>query len=61
MFDTPFKTQDYDVQANPVSMADDLLLDVAITAAQPADNDQKLIGYMQAARSALRQSKTSAC
>ena len=60
MFDTPFKTQDYDVQATPVSMADDLLLDVAITAAQPADNDQKLIGYMQAARSALRQSKTSA-
>ena len=60
MFDAPFKTQDYDVQATPVSMADDLLLDVAITAAQPADNDQKLIGYMQAARSALRQSKTSA-
>ncbi len=60
MFDTPFKTQGYDVQATPVSMADDLLLDAAITAAQPADYGQKLIGYMQVARSALRQSKTSA-
>ena len=60
MFDTPFKTQDYDVQATPVSMADDLLLDAAITAAQPADNGQKLVGFMQAARSVHRQSNAAA-
>jgi hypothetical protein len=44
-------------------LADAPLLDAAITAsssANPVDNDQKLVGYMQAARSALRQSKTSA-